>query len=270
MHPLDIQWIYTLGSVVLVSCASFLGMIALSLSPKRLSKVIPPLLSLAAGALLGTALGHLLPESIEQVGSGRKLSILLLVGFVIFFAIEKALVVWNSRSSGNGDFHHHHHQPGLHSPEEEIRRDHGPVITNLLLGAAIHSSIDGMAMASAYCVNTHLGIITTIAVLIHEAPHHIGDVSVLIHKGIPVMRAVLLSLLASAASVIGALAVLFVGTQTVGLTTILLPVTTANFLYIAACSLMPELQHERGLRQSLAQLIFFVAGCSLVFLSKGE
>jgi zinc and cadmium transporter len=78
MHPLDIHWVYTFGSVALVAGASFMGMIALSFSPHRLARVIPPLLSLAAGTLLGTAFGHLLPESIERLGAGRKLSAMLL------------------------------------------------------------------------------------------------------------------------------------------------------------------------------------------------
>ena len=78
MHPLDIHWIYTFGSVALVAAVSFTGMVALSLSPHRLSRIIPLLVSLAAGALLGTAFGHLLPESIEQIGAGRELVGLLL------------------------------------------------------------------------------------------------------------------------------------------------------------------------------------------------
>jgi hypothetical protein len=48
MHPLDIHWIYTFGSVALISGASFTGMVALSWSPHKLARVIPPLLSLAA------------------------------------------------------------------------------------------------------------------------------------------------------------------------------------------------------------------------------
>ena len=84
MHPLDIHWGYTFGSVALVAGASFTGMVALSLSPKRLARVIPLMVSLAAGALLGTAFGHLLPESVERIGAGRKLSGLLLAGFVTF------------------------------------------------------------------------------------------------------------------------------------------------------------------------------------------
>ena len=61
-------------SVALVAGLSLIGMVALSFSPKRLSRAIPLLVSLAAGALLGTAFGHLLPESVERIGSGRKLS----------------------------------------------------------------------------------------------------------------------------------------------------------------------------------------------------
>ena len=274
MHPLDIHWVYTFGSVALVAGASFTGMVALSLSPQRLSRVISPLVSLAAGALLGTAFGHLLPESVERVGSGRTLSGLLLAGFVTFFVIEKLLAFgsgWYFGEPGSIKHHHHghlHHQETAHLTEHSSHENR-PMVANLLIGAAIHSLVDGMALATAYSTGTHLGVITTIAVLFHETPHHIGDVSILIHKGIPVVRSVLLSLLAASAAAIGALLVLLVGTQSDGVTAILLPFTTANFFYIASCSLIPELQRERGLRQSLAQTIFFIAGCSLMFVSSG-
>jgi zinc and cadmium transporter len=274
MHPLDIHWVYTFGSVALISGASFTGMVALSWSPHKLARVIPPLLSLAAGALLGTAFGHLLPESIERVGVGRKLSALLLAGFLTFFVIERLLGVWLSRSGEAGGLHHHHHVPALPPGEgatvkyaADVNR---PMITNLLIGAAIHSFMDGMAIGTAYSTGTHLGLITTTAVLFHEAPHHIGDVSILIHKGVPVRRAVELSLLAGGAAALGGLMVLLIGTETAGFATVLLPFTTANFLYIAASNLMPELQHERGLRPSLAQMALFAAGSSLMFLSAGS
>jgi len=270
MHPLDIHWVYTFGSVALVAGASFTGMVALSFSPKRLARVIPLMVSLAAGALLGTAFGHLLPESVERIGSGRKLSGLLLAGFVTFFVLERFLCVWC-----NGAHTHRHHHGYLdshltiHSDGHEASAGSRPMITNLLFGAAVHSVIDGMALATAYTVGTRLGVITTIAVLFHEAPHHIGDVSILIHKGIPVVQAVVLSLLAGATAALGALLVLLVGTQSIGVTTILLPFATANFLYIASANLMPELQNERGLGQSFMQTFLFVAGCSLMFVSGG-
>lgn len=275
MHPLDIHWVYTFGSVALISGASFTGMVALSWSPHRMARVIPPLLSLATGALLGTAFGHLLPESIERVGVGRKLSALLLTGFLTFFIIEKLLGVWFSGSGDSRGAPHHHHGGVLPAKEdfatvEDASRVNRPMIANLLLGAAIHSFMDGMAISTAYSTGTHLGLITTTAVLFHEAPHHIGDVSILIHKGVPVRQAVVLSLLAGGAAAIGALLVLLIGTQTVGFTIVLLPFTTANFLYIAASNLMPELQHEHRLRPSLAQMILFAAGSSVMFFSSGS
>ena len=143
------------------------------------------------------------------------------------------------------------------------------MITNLLVGAAIHSFVDGMAIATGYITETRLGVITTIAVLLHEIPHHIGDVSILIHKGIPVVRAVLLNLLPAAGGTLGALVVLLVGSRLTEMSVVLLPFTTANFLYIASASLMPELQHERGIRQSLMQTMLFVAGSLLTFASFG-
>jgi zinc and cadmium transporter len=273
MHPLDIHWVYTFGSVALVAGASFTGMVALSWSPHKLSRVIPPLLSLATGALLGTAFGHLLPESIERVGVGRKLSALLLAGFLTFFVIEKLLGVWFSGSGDSEGAHHHHHGgllPSAADHAKDLVRLNRPMITNLLLGAAIHSFMDGMAIGTAYSAGTHLGLITTVAVLFHETPHHIGDVSILIHKGVPVRQAVILSVMAGGTAVLGAFLVLMIGIQSTGFTAVLLPFTTANFLYIAASNLMPELQHERGLRPSLAQMVLFAAGSSLMFLSSAS
>jgi zinc and cadmium transporter len=143
------------------------------------------------------------------------------------------------------------------------------MIMNVLFGAGIHSFIDGMAIATGYSTNTHLGLVTTIAVLLHETPHHIGDVSILIHKGIPVMRSVMLNLLAGSAAAAGALLVLLIGTRSAGVTLVLLPFTAANFIYIAAANLMPELQHERRVRQSFAQTLMLVAGCLFLFVFSG-
>lgn len=273
MHPLDIHWIYTFGSVALVAAASFTGLVALSFDPRRLARAVPLLVSLAAGALLGTAFGHLLPESVERVGPGRELPALLLAGFVTFFVLEKVLGVWTEGHNhvGHPRFHQHGVDPDGVDPADMKALQEGsrPMITNLLVGAGIHSFVDGLAIATGYITGTYLGVITTIAVLFHEVPHHIGDVSILIHKGIPVVRAVFLSLIAASAAALGAFLVLLLGTRIMGVTTILLPFTTANFLYIASASLMPELQHERGLRQSLAQTILFVTGSLLMFVSSG-
>jgi zinc and cadmium transporter len=267
MHPLDVHWFYALGSVAIVAAFSLMGMVGLALSPKRLAKTIPWLVSLAAGALLGTAMGHLLPESIEQFGGGKKLTGLLLAGFCSFFLLEKLITL---RANGHSGTHSHDHLAHPETaPPEGFRKQNHSLSTNILVGGAVHSFIDGIAIATAYTARTNLGIVATVAVLLHEGPHHVGDVGILIHSGLPVRKAVLLNLVASLPSFLGALLVLFVGTHAQGLMAGLLPFTTANFLYIAGSTLVPEMQQERGFYRSLGQFVLFLTGTLSMYVIGG-
>ncbi|MDQ2898353.1 MAG: ZIP family metal transporter [Acidobacteriota bacterium] len=246
---------YTLASVVLVSGASLVGMLTLALG-RRLRRALPYLVSLAAGALLGAAAAHLLPEAVERLGAGRRFSALLIAGFLGFFLLERTLsLVFGNRLESTGAHAHHGHSGGP------------TLIANILLGGAIHSLIDGVAVASAYTASASAGLATTIAVLLHEVPHHIGDVGVLIYGGLPRRRAVLLNLLATASAVLGACIVLLAGSKSEALTSALLPITAASFFYIAVANLMPELQRERNVRRSIGQVAVLLAGAALLFAS---
>ena len=96
---------------------------------------------------LGTAFGHLLPESVERIGSGRELWGLLLAGFMTFFVLERFLCVWCSGSSNPiGPINPHPHLHGdlyptsaMHSHEHGSLPGNRPMVTNLLFGAAVHS-----------------------------------------------------------------------------------------------------------------------------------
>jgi len=244
--------LYTFASVLLVTAASLLGMLALALG-KRLHRALPYLVSLAAGALLAAAAAHLLPEAVQRLGAGRRFSALLVAGFLGFFLLERTLsLVFGNRLESTGS--HAHGLAGGHT-----------LIANILLGGAIHSLIDGVAVASAYTASASAGLATTIAVLLHEVPHHIGDVGVLIYGGLPRRRAVLFNLLATASAVLGACIVLLAGSKSEALTSALLPVTAASFFYIAVANLMPELQRERNVGRSVGQAAVLLAGAALLF-----
>jgi zinc and cadmium transporter len=262
MHPLDIHWVLAFGSVALVSGASLTGMLALSINPGRLARVIPVLVGVAAGALLGTAFGHLLPESVERLGSGRLLSVLLVASFASFFILDKVIGAC-LRETEDSEGHDHGLHPATHAAGVKTMRSR-PVIVGVLFGAATHSFIDGMAIATGYITGTQLGLITTFAILLHETPHHIGDVSILIHHGTSIRRSVALNLMVGSTSAIGALLVLLLGGRFTAITDVLLPFTTANFIYIASVNLIPELQRERGIRESITQAAALVFGCLLM------
>ena len=84
-------WVYALGSVSLVALASLAGAVTLSLGPQRLQRLLFLLVAFAVGAMLGGAMLHLIPEAYETLGGGPRTGILVLVGVVAFFVLEKFL-----------------------------------------------------------------------------------------------------------------------------------------------------------------------------------
>ena len=100
--------IYTLIAVFAVSLVSLVGVFFLSMSEKRLSALMHLLVGLAAGALLGDAIVHLIPEAFEAGLGSIAFSVTTLTGVLIFFILEKYL-----------RWHHHEHDTGhTHVPSE--------------------------------------------------------------------------------------------------------------------------------------------------------
>ena len=63
-------------STCLISLISFIGVFTLSLKDKTLDKLVLYLVALSAGALMGGAFLHLIPEAVEKFGDSKWLSIL--------------------------------------------------------------------------------------------------------------------------------------------------------------------------------------------------
>ena len=81
--------LFTLTSVFAVSLISFIGILTLTLKENGLKKFLLFMVSFSAGTLFGDAFIHLLPEAAEA--SGFTLSLALLGGIVVSFAIEKVI-----------------------------------------------------------------------------------------------------------------------------------------------------------------------------------
>lgn len=250
-----------------VSLASVAGSASFALG-KRLQPALPYLVSAAAGALLGTALTHLIPEGFALLGSGRLVGALLLGGFVFSFLLEHLLwLLFHQEdqppaldglvSDESGRLHHKHEYSGTSGKA---------LAANILFSGGVHSFIDGVAIAAGFAVGHHVGLATTIAVLIHEVPHHLADVGVLVFSGMTKARAVLLNFMATMGCALGGLAVLIFGSKFRPFTAALLPVTAANFLYIAVAILLPQLQREKQKRRSSIQTACLVGTAGLIWL----
>ena len=84
-------WVWTIGSVVVISLISLIGVVTLSLNKTRLRAMLLFMVSFAVGGLFGDAFIHLLPQSFEALGANLKTSFYILSGFFIFFILEKLL-----------------------------------------------------------------------------------------------------------------------------------------------------------------------------------
>ena len=256
-------WLYTIVSVIIVSLISLAGIVALAMREHWLRRTLALLVSFAVGALLGDALFHLLPATIEESGGlTTKMSMAILVGIFAFFVLEK-LVIWQHCHTDSLHAHDPHHTDKL------CRHHVHPVAYNNLIGDAIHNLIDGSIIAAAYMADFGVGIATTIAVILHEIPQEIGDFGILIHGGLSRGKAIFLNFLTALTAILGAIVTLLVGQRLTSVVDLLIPFTVGAFLYIASSDLIPELHKETKPWRSLLQIVALVAGLAVMYALLG-
>lgn len=140
---------------------------------------------------------------------------------------------------------------------KEEEHEHVSKVSGFLNLAAdfTHNFTDGLAIGATFVAGERMGIITTIAILLHEVPHEIGDFAILVHSGFTKWQAMKLQFLTA----IGALLGTAVGLLTGGLASannIILPVTAGGFIYISTVSVIPELLEDcTSVTQTLLELI---------------
>lgn len=250
-------WVWTLGSVVIVSLISLAGIAALAMRKSMLHRILLLLVSFAAGALLGDALIHLLGEHIEELGFEPATALLVILGMLIFFVLEK-FVHW-----------HHCHSLEYHHAGEERKGRHARHhiaafgIMNLV-GDGLHNFIDGLVIAASYLVSVPVGIATTIAVILHEIPQEIGDFGVLVHAGLDRFKALLLNFATALTAVLGAILGLILAGSFDAFTKVVIPITAGSFIYIATADLIPELHKEVDIKKSFVQLLGVLAGIGMM------
>lgn len=233
----------------LFSLVGGLLLISKKLSVQRVQRVAIPF---AAGALLAAAFIDLLPEAFEKAGT-LNMSVVVLVGFVVFFIFERFL----------GWFHHHHSHHDTHHHEHKQKTTRSLIV----LGDTLHNLIDGLVIGAAFLVDPATGIITTIAIAAHEIPQEVGDFGVLLSLGMRRRNVLLVNIASALATVVAATTVFALGGVFAGLEPVLLALTAGMFIYIAASDLVPTIHNETSSRVANLQTLIFVIGISLVSLT---
>ncbi|HBH47329.1 MAG TPA: ZIP family metal transporter [Bacteroidales bacterium] len=237
-------WLYSLGSVLIVSAISLVGIFSLLLNKSFFKRIQTLLVSFAVGTLIGGAVLHLLPESLEH-DHDKVAPLFVIISIVAFFILEKYLNA------------HRHYKKGA----IEVK-SFGPLN---LFADALHNFLDGILIAAAFSVDVHTGMIATIAVLAHELPQEIGDFAVLIQAGYSIKRAIIYNLISALAAVVGSLFVLLFPHWGGEVPHFILPLAAGGFLYIALADLVPELNKNNTIKRSFFQVIFMLAGLLLMW-----
>jgi zinc and cadmium transporter len=231
--------------------------VAALLSFGALGRYTQHMLSLAAGALMATAFMHLLPEAFESGLEPHDLFLVLLLGLVFFFLLDKA-ELWHHG-------HEHHHAGHAHH-DHDHDHDHAPKGGSwaVLAGDSVHCFGDGILIASAFMADLRLGAIASLAVLAHEVPHHMGDLMVL-RTGTSNKRAALIKVsLAGAVTALGGLLGFWLVDQLHAYLPYFLVVASSSFIYVALADLIPQLQKRLSARQTAAQIAWLATGILLV------
>jgi len=237
-------WI--LASTLLVSLISLVGIFTLALKDNLLHKIIFCLIGFSAGALIGSAFLHILPEAIQRSNSVLVFYYLIL-GIILFFLMERYL-----------------HWRHCHDKDCHI---HAFTYLNLF-GEAFHNFIDGIAIAASFIISIKLGLATTLAIIFHEIPKELGNFGVLIYGGFSRKRALLYNFISALMAILGAITGYFISDFAHGFSHFVMPLTAGGFIYIAMSDLIPEVHKENNQRRATLAFISFLLGIAFMAIAK--
>ena len=208
--------------------------------------------SFAVGTLLGAAFLEIIPHAYELSRDLHQISLIVLVGILVFFILEK-LLVWR-------------HCHGSHC------ENHSPVVNHdvkkgsiLIIGDCFHNFIDGILIASAFIVDINLGLITALAIIVHEIPQEISNFSILVNSGYSLSRTLLMNVITGFAMIIGAILAYFVLNDLEFLIPMILSFAASSMIYVAISDLIPSLHKKVEIKQTFQQTFSIFLGVLIIY-----
>jgi zinc and cadmium transporter len=290
-----ITWI-TLFSL-LGGVLSVAGAALVSLNISRAG--LPVLISYAIGAMLGAVFLEILPEAIEHANNVQAVTGTVLIGILLFFALEK-LVIWRHCHGDHCEVHAPHDdahcpenlslenagienigqqsntkfkavlklQPNISAKPQAHSHAHdgGRSATMILIGDTFHNFVDGVLIASAFMVDIKVGIVTALAIIAHEIPQEVGDFLILLHSGYSKQKALWFNLGSSMATLLGAVLAYYFLQQATSAIPYILALAAASLLYVAVADLIPSLHKRTELNATISQLSLIGLGVMTVWL----
>lgn len=199
--------------------------------------------ALGAGYMLAVAFLDVIPESVRLAGDNA--FIFILIGYFLIHLFEHTIAP--------------HFHFGEETHHEEVSHHHARA--TMLLGLAIHTFFDGVAIASGFLVSNWLGAIIFVAIFLHKLPEGFTVASVVLASGQSRRNAILASGLLGAATLLGVLLTTLLQSQL----KYALPLSGGVTVYVAATDLLPEVNREPNWRMAL---LVFIGVASLLIMQR--
>jgi zinc and cadmium transporter len=245
-------WWNALGSIAVVTGVPLLLVVAWASSGRQLSRWLAPMVAFGAGALIGAAVFHLLPEAYHRRPQVAVVAAFAAAGGVFAFLLERWMHRWQ---------HTEHDAP---APETAIGAfDDRSMVALNFLADSLHNFVDGALIAAAFIGGVGPGLATSAAMLAHELPRELGTFSIFLHYGARPGRAVALSAVSGALALLGGALTLVLDGATARVAEVLVPLAGGAFLFIGG-SVMRSLQRARRAQpRSFEPALAFGAGLAI-------
>jgi zinc and cadmium transporter len=246
-------WGATFAAVLIASAIPLLATWWLATRPTITRVLLPRLIILAAGALIGAAGFHLIPDALGDA-SPERVAVLVAMGFLALALMERVIHMLERPSAS-------------HTPHAA----HGHVAHLMPLGIAsdaLHNTIDGALIATAFITDPSLGMFAGAAIALHELPRELGTYALCVEAGMTPRRAILVNAGTGVLALLGATLALVVGSTAQRFGVVLVPFAAGNFLYLATAILVA--QRGRDTAGDLGQrMLYFVVGVAATALLRG-
>lgn len=196
------------------------------------------LISFAVGVLIANAFLHLLPEAMEL--SPKYALIAVVSGIMMLFLVEHFIT--------------------LHVCREETCDIHTVGYTGAI-GIGIHSLIDGVVIGIGFEASFALGVLTSLAVIMHEVPEGVFSYTLLRYDEIPERKALIYTWIVALATPFGAITTfLLIRNVSANLLGVLLGIAAGSFVYVGSSDLMPHAHKKPNIINAVLVFlgIFFV------------
>lgn len=227
------------------------------------------MLAFAVGGLLGDVFLHLLPEAWSKshsLADNLFLGLWVVTGLFTFTSLE---VFFTSKDDGGANLASTAAPTAAKGQgKSKISENTVCPITGYLnvVANAIDNFTHGLAVAGSFIAGFKIGILTTLAIVVHEVPHEFGDFAILMKSGFSKWQAAKAQISTASIGLLGAMTALMVDSlDSIGSTTSwILPFTAGGFLHIAMVSILPDIIREENPVESIKQLLAVASGIAIM------